>query len=187
MFPRLSIVPVIALAALLAVAPPPAAEPLGIALEGFPYPHPVSFLPLAVEGQDLRMAYMDVAPTGAPSGEVVLLLHGKNFPGAYWAATIDALAAAGYRVVVPDQIGFGRSSKPDIHYSFELLAQSTRKILDQLGIPRVTVVGRSASPMFAATMATMKSQWELSLTTVGWKPLRRQASRMWPWSANSGR
>ena len=41
--------------------------------------------------------------------------------------------------------------------------------------------------MLAATMATMKSQWELSLTTVGWNPLRRQASMMWPWSANSGR
>ena len=41
--------------------------------------------------------------------------------------------------------------------------------------------------MLAATMATMKSQWELSATTVGWNQLLRQASRMWPWSANSGR
>ncbi len=52
---------------------------------------------------------------------------------------------------------------------------------------RQIVDGRSATPMFAATMATMKSQCELSLTTVGLNPARRQASRMWPWSANSGR
>ena len=45
-----------ALALLLAAAP--AAEPLAISLEGFAYPFPVQMLPLTIEGQDLRMAYM---------------------------------------------------------------------------------------------------------------------------------
>ena len=144
-----------ALAILLAAAAPGAAEPLGIALEGLPSPYPVSFLPLTIEGHDLRMAYMDFAPTGTPSGEVVLLLHGKNFPGSYWAGTIAALSAAGHRVVVPDQIGFGRSSKPDVHYSFELLAQSTRKLLEVLGIPRATVVGHSMGGMLAVRFALL--------------------------------
>ena len=49
------------------------------------------------------------------------------------------------------------------------------------------VILNAATPMFAATIATMKSQCELSLTTVGLNPARRQASMMWPWSANSGR
>ncbi len=40
-----------------------AATPLGIALEEYPYAWPVHFLPLAIEGQDLRMAYMDVPPS----------------------------------------------------------------------------------------------------------------------------
>jgi hypothetical protein len=44
------------------VSPEPAAEPYGIALEGFPYPYPVSFFPLAQEAETLRMAYMDVPP-----------------------------------------------------------------------------------------------------------------------------
>jgi pimeloyl-ACP methyl ester carboxylesterase len=146
-----------ALALLVAASPasPATAEPLGISLEGLPYPYPVSYLPLAVEGQDLRMAYMDVAPTGPPSGEVVLLLHGKNFPGSYWAGTIAALAAAGHRVVVPDQIGFGRSSKPDVHYSFELLAQATRRLLDHLGVGRATVVGHSMGGMLAVRFALL--------------------------------
>ncbi len=37
-------------------------EPLGIALETYPSPYPVQYLPLEIEGQRLRMAYMDVFP-----------------------------------------------------------------------------------------------------------------------------
>jgi pimeloyl-ACP methyl ester carboxylesterase len=48
----------------------------------------------------------------------VLLLHGKNFSGLYWEPTVEFLAKQGYRVIVPDQLGFGASSRPDIHYSF---------------------------------------------------------------------
>jgi pimeloyl-ACP methyl ester carboxylesterase len=152
----------LAVAALLAASPPPAstgavppAEPLSATLEGFPYPHPVKLLPLVVEGQDLRMAYMDVRPDGAGNGRTVLLLHGKNFPGAYWAATIDALVAAGYRVVVPDQVGFGRSSKADVHYSFEQLAQNTRRLLDALSVPSAAVVGHSMGGMLAVRFALL--------------------------------
>ena len=148
-----------ALAAVLAAAPqPPPAEPLAISLEGLPYPYPVQFLPLVVEGQDVRMAYMDVAPSGTPSGKVVVLLHGKNFPGSYWAGTIRALSAAGHRVVVPDQLGFGRSSKPDVHYTFELLAQNTKKLLDALAVTQAAVVGHSMGGMLAIRFALLHPQ-----------------------------
>ena len=40
-----------------------AAEPYGIALEGYAYPYPVQMLPIIWEGRSLRLAYMDVAPT----------------------------------------------------------------------------------------------------------------------------
>src|SRR3954469_21042862 len=110
-------------------------EPLGIALEGYAYPYPVKFFPLRIEGQDLRMAYMDVPPVEGSAGcGTVVLLHGKNFFGAYWKETIGVLAKAGFRVIVPDQIGFGKSSKPDIHYSFHLLAKNTRDLLASLGV-----------------------------------------------------
>jgi hypothetical protein len=62
---------------------PSYAEPLGIGLEGWPYPYPVQFMPLEVGGQRLRMAFMDVAPTGTPNGRAVVLLHGKNFDSSY--------------------------------------------------------------------------------------------------------
>lgn len=128
-------------------------EPLGIALEGLPYPHPVALVPLAIEGQDVRMAYMDVRPQGSPDASTVVLLHGKNFFGAYWRDTIGVLTAAGYRVVVPDQVGFGRSSKPDIHYSFDLLARNTIELLDRLGVRRFVVVGHSMGGMLAVRLA----------------------------------
>jgi hypothetical protein len=40
---------------------------LGIALEGVPYPYPVAFLTVTIEGEELRLAYMDAAPTRAPT------------------------------------------------------------------------------------------------------------------------
>jgi pimeloyl-ACP methyl ester carboxylesterase len=127
--------------------------PLGIGLETWPYPHPVAFLPLEIEGQRLRMAYMDVKPAGAGNGKTVVLVHGKNFWGAYWDETIAALTAAGYRVVVPDQIGFGRSSKPNIHYSFDLLAANTAKLLDTLEVREAALVGHSTGGMIAVRFA----------------------------------
>jgi pimeloyl-ACP methyl ester carboxylesterase len=142
----------------LAIGAAAAAEPLGIGMEGYPYPFAVKQLPLALEGQDLRLAYMDVAPTGAANGRTALLLHGKNFFGAYWEGPARALAAAGFRVVIPDQLGFGRSSKPALHYSFELLASTTKRLLDELGVQKVDVVGHSMGGMLAIRFALMYPQ-----------------------------
>jgi len=128
---------------------------LGIALEEYPYPWPAHFLPLSIEGQDLRMAYMDVPPSGPANGRTVVLTHGKNFGGYYWRDVAQALAAAGYRVIVPDQVGWGKSSKPDIRYSFQLLAANTAHLLDSLGIQKVTLVGHSTGGMLAVRFALM--------------------------------
>lgn len=128
---------------------------LGIAIEAYPYPWPVHFLPLKIEGQELRMAYMDVPPSVAANGRVVVLMHGKNFGGYYWRGVAEALAAAGYRVIVPDQIGWGKSSKPDIRYSFQLLAMNTAQLLDSLGVKNVVLVGHSTGGMLAVRFALM--------------------------------
>src|SRR5436305_4026604 len=134
----------VTLARCLTAAEPTTREPLGIALEGYDYPYPVRYFSLTIEHQDLRMAYMDVAPAdGSSTAGTVVLFHGKNFFGAYWKDTIAALTAAGYRVIVPDQIGFGKSSKPDIHYSLHLLAANTRQLLESLGINKAAVTGHS--------------------------------------------
>ena len=124
-------------------------------LTNYQYPFPVRFFELDTQGQRPRMAYMDVAAE-RPNGRTVVLLHGKNFSGAYWAPTVRALTAEGYRVVVPDQIGFGKSSKPaSYQFSFQTLAANTRALLDSLGVGRFTLVGHSMGGMLAVRMALM--------------------------------
>jgi pimeloyl-ACP methyl ester carboxylesterase len=120
--------------------------------------YPIRFFELTVERQDLRLAYRDVAPTAIPNGEAVLLLHGKNFSGYYWEGVIQTLAAKGFRVVAPDQLGFGMSSRPDIYYSFHQMAANTKALLDKLGISKVVVVGHSMGGMLATRFTLMYPQ-----------------------------
>lgn len=130
-------------------------KPLDARLSDFSYPYPVQTLPLQDQQQNLEMAYMDVTPEQA-NGRTVLLLHGKNFSGAYWKDTMAALLEDGYRVVVPDQIGFGKSSKPaHFQYSFQTLADQTRRLLDNLKVDSATVVGHSMGGMLATRFALM--------------------------------
>ena len=124
-------------------------------LTNYQYPFPVRFFELDTQGQRLRMAWMDVSAE-RPNGRTVVLLHGKNFSGAYWAPTVRALTAEGYRVVVPDQIGFGKSSKPaSYQFTFQTLSANTRALLDSLGVGRFTLVGHSMGGMLAVRMALM--------------------------------
>jgi len=132
-----------------------AQDTLSITLENVKYPYPVSFLPLKAENQDIRMAYMDIKPAANANGKTVMLFHGKNFGGYYWVNVIKALSAKGYRVIVPDQIGFGKSSKPFIHYSFHALARFNKQLLDTLGIQSVTLLGHSMGGMLATRFTLM--------------------------------
>jgi pimeloyl-ACP methyl ester carboxylesterase len=127
-------------------------EPYGIGLEGFAYPYPVSLLPLVNDGEQVRMAYMDVAPA-QPNGRTVVLLHGRNFPSSYWAPVIKTLTEAGYRVVAPDQIGFGKSSKPTGELHFDTLARNTIALLDTLHITNADIVAHSLGGMLAVRIA----------------------------------
>ena len=127
-------------------------EPLGTSMEGWPYPAPLQMMQFETQGQLVRMMYMDVMPT-LPNGQTVLLLHGKNFGADYWAHTLSALSAQGYRVIAPDQIGFGRSSKPEIVYSFDLLVDHTLRLLDTLNIRRTAIVANSMGGMLGVHLA----------------------------------
>ncbi len=117
------------------------------------YPFEVKFQLLKSQGQDLKMAYFDVSSQN-PNGKVILLLHGKNFNVAYWEQTIKELNKNGFRVIAPDQIGFGKSTKPlNYQYSFNQLALNTKSILDSLGINKIIVLGHSMGGMVATRFA----------------------------------
>ena len=124
-------------------------------LSGYSYPFEVKIFSFSSQGQPLRMAYMDVVPKTA-NGQTVLLLHGKNFCAAYWEPTIRALVSRGYRAIAPDQIGFGKSSKPEhFQFNFQELATNTRALLDSLHIDKVSMVGHSIGGMLATRFALM--------------------------------
>lgn len=134
---------------------------LDAALTGYTYPYPVQHFHTTSQGLAVDVAYMVVDPVGpnpAPP-PAVLLLHGKNFSGAYWQSTAEALIAEGYRVIIPDQVGFGKSSKlVDFQYSFQELARLTQALLTELGIEKVAVVGHSMGGMLATRFALLYPQ-----------------------------
>lgn len=151
---RAFILPLVASAFVAAGGQAPADYgPVSVDLTDIQYPHPVSTMSFRVYGNDVRMAYMDVKPTGAANGQTVVLLHGYNFSGESWRGTIDVLAREGFRVIIPDQIGFGRSSKPMIPYTFNDMAINTRRLLQSLGVERAAIVGHSMGGMLASRFA----------------------------------
>lgn len=128
---------------------------LDLQLANYEYPHTVSKITVKAQNQELEMAFMDVKPKNY-NGKNIMLLHGKNFNGAYWRNTIDALTAEGFRVIVPDQISFGKSSKPDhFHYTFQQLALNTKAVLDSIGVEKTAVLGHSMGGMLATRFALM--------------------------------
>ena len=118
------------------------------------YPYPVHYINLAVEKQVVKMAYMYATPT-APYINTIMLFHGKNFNGYYWKDVAAHLVSLGYRVIIPDQLGWGRSDKPDIHYSFHALAANNKALLDSLHIDHVIILGHSMGGMLASRFALM--------------------------------
>ena len=136
---------------------------LDIELSNYKYPYPVSVLNLNIQEQMLKMAYMDIKPDNY-NGKNIVLLHGKNFNGAYWKTTIAALSNEGFRVIVPDQIGFGKSSKPShFQYTFQQLVQNTKTLLDSLKITKTAVLGHSMGGMLATRFALMYPETTVKL------------------------
>src|SRR5438874_2312493 len=76
-------------------------------------------------------------------GDPALLRHGFPDSSLLWRHQIPALVAAGFRVLVPDQRGFGQSDKPEgvEQYQFQLLLGDVLGLLDQAGVERAHVVG----------------------------------------------
>jgi pimeloyl-ACP methyl ester carboxylesterase len=133
------------------------APALDLQISDWQYPYPVKRYATRFQKQPVTMAYMDVPAVGKTRG-VVLMFHGKNFASDYWAPVIAGLTQAGYRVIAPDQIGFGKSSKPDVKYGFDELAGTTKQLLSSLGIKHVSVVGNSMGGMVAVRFARLYPQ-----------------------------
>lgn len=123
-------------------------------LSGFEYPFKVHTFEFSSQQQIVKMRYMDVGRNSDKNQKVAVLLHGKNFSGYYWEEVAALLLEHGYRVIIPDQIGFGKSSKPQHYqYSFAQMALNTQQLLKNREVEKYKVVGHSMGGMLATTLA----------------------------------
>ncbi|HEX2212451.1 MAG TPA: alpha/beta hydrolase, partial [Mycobacterium sp.] len=90
----------------------------------------------------LRTTKLHVDDTGG-SGRPVVLIHGWPWNADSWAGQVDVLRSAGYRVITYDRRGFGRSDKPLIGYTYEMLSDDLAAVLDELDLHDATLVGYS--------------------------------------------
>lgn len=169
----------------------PAKRPQNV--NGFNYTYPSTLwfynLTSTVKGSKevLEMGFMDLLPpgynpffsVGPREPQTVLLLHGKNFCGPTWYAAATPLQKAGYRVILPEQLGFCKSTKPT-QYTFDLegLATNTRNLLKALGVTKPPIViGHSLGGMLASRFALTYPEFTKSLVLVSpigledWKQL----------------
>ena len=98
-----------------------------------------------------------IKEAGRPEGEAVVFIHGSG-PGASGASNfrqnVAAFADAGYRVLLPDLIGYGASSKPDdIDYTLQLFTETLHEALLAHGVERAVLVGNSLGGGVAMQMA----------------------------------
>ncbi|RYY80783.1 MAG: alpha/beta fold hydrolase [Moraxellaceae bacterium] len=91
------------------------------------------------EGGTLRMHYVDEGAADAP---IVLMLHGEPTWSYLYRKMIPIVVDAGYRVIAPDLIGFGRSDKPSqrTDYTYQRHVDWVRALLEQLDLSEMTLV-----------------------------------------------
>src|SRR5260370_288622 len=92
----------------------------------------------------LSIHYFDVG-----SGPAVVLLHGLGSRKEDWLPVLEPMAQK-YRLLVPDQIGFGRSDKPLLDYSIQTYVDFLNEFLRQLKVEKASLVGESLGGWIAA-------------------------------------
>ncbi|HLQ89749.1 MAG TPA: alpha/beta hydrolase [Xanthobacteraceae bacterium] len=88
----------------------------------------------------------------AGRGSPVILLHGSGGEGARWMPTIAGLAGE-FRVIAPDQIGWGNSDKPLTIYHRGVFAEFLARFMKEIGVPKATLIGQSMGAAVALQMA----------------------------------
>ena len=116
----------------------------------------------------MRSVTLDVQQDGDPAGPPVVLLHGFPQTPAAWDRVRPALAAAGYRVLVPAQRGYGTADRPPRRRDYrtaELVADVVA-LLDRLGLDRAHLVGHDWGGVVAWAVAGAHPDRLHSLTVV---------------------
>ncbi len=88
------------------------------------------------------------------SGVPVILLHGGLGHSGNWGYQVPALVESGYRVVVIDSRGHGRSTRDTQPYSYELMASDVLAVMDTLKLEKAEFVGWSDGACIAMILAS---------------------------------
>jgi haloalkane dehalogenase len=91
------------------------------------------------DGGDLRIHYLDEGPRESNS---VLLMHGEPTWSYLYRKMIPIITSAGYRIIAPDLVGFGRSDKPSDRndYTYERHVDWIQAVIDHLALDAITLV-----------------------------------------------
>jgi 2-hydroxy-6-oxonona-2,4-dienedioate hydrolase len=108
--------------------------------------------PIVRADKEVRIYGQRIRYVEAGSGAVVILLHGLGGNSSNWILNINRLAAH-YRVIVPDQIGFGQSDKPVTNYRVGTYVDFLDRFYTELKIERAALVGNSMGGWIAALYA----------------------------------
>lgn len=104
-----------------------------------------------IDVDGVRVHYQEAGDVRAPA---MVLIHGFASSTLVWSRVFLKLAAAGFRVIALDMLGYGYSAKPrNGEYTIDSQAKLLTRLLDALGIPRAIVVGSSYGGAVAATCA----------------------------------
>lgn len=106
-------------------------------------------MPDLVLSQQLTLHYLDPNPGGTQG---IFLLHGLGASAESWLLQIPSLARAGYRPIVPDLRGFGKSTYPG-YLSIQAMTEDLAAFLDHLNLSTVHVAGISMGGTVALQFA----------------------------------
>lgn len=118
-----------------------------------------------IEVDGVRVHYQEAGDRHAP---VLVLIHGFASSTLVWSKVFLRLAAAGFRVIAIDMLGYGYSGKPrNGQYTIAGQASMLMGLLDRLNIKRATLVGSSYGGAVAATCALDYAQRVAKLVLIG--------------------
>lgn len=115
------------------------------------------FEPHYVEVDGLRIHYVDEGPADA---EPVLLLHGEPSWSYLYRKMIPVITAAGYRAIVPDLVGFGRSDKPAQRedYTYQRHVDWITGFIEALDLRNITLVGQDWGGLIGLRVAAEQEE-----------------------------
>ena len=110
---------------------------------------------MSIKGQQMKINGLNLNVVVEGEGEPIMLLHGFPDSNYVWRDVIPLLVKAGYKVIAPDQRGFGESEAPEgkENYDMELIAKDAVAILDALGIKKAKLVAHDWGAMVGWLLA----------------------------------